>query len=632
MCGILAVLSKSGPIRDDFQPYLEMIAHRGPDGSGTSTLSLAAGREDDRRDRAWLGHRRLAIIDPDPRANQPMTIADGRYTMVFNGEIYNYPELRLECIAAGWSFATQSDSEVLMACWALWGERAVARFVGMFAFVIVDREKGQAWLARDAFGIKPLHYAHTRDRLLICSEIPPLLATGQIPFAIEPEQAAEFIRFGASVELVKTPIEGVLRLPAGTVAKFDFQTGTLEPPSRFWAPATGRQSIGFTAAVNECRERFLDNVRLHLRSDVPVGAALSGGLDSSSIVCAIKHLEPDLRLHTFSFISAEPGQSEERWVDIVNNHIGAHDHKVVPRPGDLQDDLEDLVMAQGEPFGSASMYAQYRVFRMAREAGVPVTLDGQGADELLGGYLPFVATHGAAQVRRARLDRALRIVIGAGDTAATRARLAAQLCQALLPNGAIGAYRRAVGKSVLPPFFHREWLAEKGVTERNLAAAALGNYDGLVEHLTDTAVRTSLPTLLRIADRSSMAFSVESRVPFLTPSFADFLLTLPAEYLISGQGERKHVFREAMRGIVPEPIRQRRDKIGFAADDSIWLRHNREQFLSYLADARDLPLFDRDAVDSAVCAFYEEGRGSAQQIWRIFIFAIWARRMKALAG
>lgn len=631
MCGIFAALSRRGRIDEDFRRQLQMIAHRGPDGSGVQLVDLIGGTgPDDRSARAWLGHRRLSIIDPDPRANQPMATADGRYTMIFNGEIYNYLELRQECVAAGWSFRTESDSEVLLACWALWGEGVLGRLTGMFAFVIVDRVAACAWVARDAFGIKPLHLVETRDRVLLCSELPPLVATGAVPLDLDPVQTVEFIRFGASATVDTTLLPGVRRLPAGTVARFDFASGTLAAPHRFWAPTQERRKIGFPDAVAECRERFLANIRLHLRSDVPVGAALSGGLDSSSIVCAVHHLEPDLQMNTFSFVSAEPGQSEEHWVDIVNAHVGAKPHKVKPLPDDLTNDLDRLIEVQGEPFGSASIYAQFRVFAMARAAGVPVTLDGQGADEILAGYWPYVATHGAAAIWRGRLDRAAGLLLHGADTRGTQLRLAAQLGQALLPAGALATYRRWLGRGVLPPFLAKNWVRASAIDERAIAASMIASYPSLAAHLADSVVRTSLPTLLRIADRSSMGFSVESRVPFLTTDFVDFLLSLPPEYIVSPRGERKFVFREAMRGILPEPIRARRDKVGFAADDNLWLRRNRASFERYLDIVPTIPAFDPTATHAYLRDFFNNGAGSAQQVWRIFMFVIWWSKMKSL--
>lgn len=633
MCGLFASLSRQGPLARDYTQQLDMLAHRGPDGAGGTLVDLSGGVPDtDRNARAWLGHRRLSIIDPDPRANQPMATSDGHFVMVYNGEIYNYLELRTECLAAGWSFRTESDSEVLLACWALWGKACLSRLVGMFAFVVVDRVAGCAWVARDAFGIKPLHLAMGADALLISSELPPLLSTGAVPFELDAAQTLEYVRFGASTDTRGTLVQGIEKLPAASVARFDFATGALGTAETYWQPETAHRTISFGDAVAECRERFLANVRLHLRSDVPVGAALSGGLDSSAIVCAVHHLEPALQLNTFSFISAEPGQSEEKWVDVVNAHIGAAAHKVVPQPGDLAADLDALVRAQGEPFGSASMYAQYRVFRMAREAGVPVTLDGQGADELLGGYWPHVATRGAALLRGGKMNSVWALLRHGADSNATRLHLAAQLAQAALPGSTIASFRKFIGRSIVPPFFDIGWLAASGISEQQVGADMIASFASLQEHLIDATVRTSLPTLLRIADRSSMAWSIESRVPFLTSDFADFLFSLPPEYVISGRGDRKHVFREAMIGILPEPIRTRRDKIGFAADDNIWLRHNRACFEPHVETIRSLPMFDAERVTRYIRQFFDDGTGSAQQVWRLFIFAIWHDNMRRLAG
>ena len=630
MCGLFASLSLKGPIRADYTRSLDMIAHRGPDGSGQALVDLLAGAEADRAGRAWLGHRRLSIIDPDPRANQPMFAADDRFAIVYNGEIYNYLELQRECRNAGWVFRTQSDTEVLLASWALWGEAALSRFIGMFAFVLVDRVESCAWIARDPFGIKPLHYAMAGDELLLSSEIAPLMATGRVALDIDAAQSADYIRFGASPAVEETLITGVRRFPPASVARFDFASGKLSTPRRFWQPARDERRIGFADAVAECRERFLANVRLHLRSDVPVGAALSGGLDSSAIVCAVHHLEPDLRLNTFSFISADPAQSEERWVDIVNAHIGAVEHKVRPEPDDLSADLEALVRAQGEPFGSASIYAQYRVFRMARQAGVPVTLDGQGADELLAGYWPYVATHGAHLLRHGKPLAAAQLIWSGADGMATRVRLAAQLGQAALPARMTANFRKLIGRELMPDFLNAEWFADRGIRAETMAAAMLTKHADLRSHLVDTVERSSLPTLLRIADRSSMAFSVESRVPFLTPDFADFLLSLPAGHIVSPAGERKYLFREAMRGILPEPVRARRDKIGFAADDGLWLRRNEAAFRRYIDLLDDAPQFQQANMRRYVEGFFAGGKQSAQQVWRIFMFAIWLANMRGL--
>lgn len=630
MCGIFAALSLSGPIREDYSRALAMMSHRGPDGSGIQRVSLLTGPDDDRSDRAWLGHRRLSIIDTSELGAQPMSSADGRYVIIFNGEIYNFLELRADCVAAGATFHTGSDTEVLLACWSLWGENALDRLIGMYAFVLIDRFDGVGWLARDPLGIKPLHYAVAGDRLLISSEIGPIMSTGRIPLETDALQSLEYIRFGASNAIEETLIKGVKRLAPGAHMSFDFRTRRLSVPRFRWSPSERRRKISFADAVDECRSRFLNSVRLHLRSDVPIGAALSGGIDSSAIVCAIRDIEPDLELNTFSFISADPAQSEERWVDIVNRHVGAKAHKIVPQVHELGDDLEDLLKAQGEPFASASVYAQMRVFRMARRAGVPVTLDGQGADELLAGYLPYLGTVGAGYARTGRFDRLARLVWAGGNSTKERAKLFGQVAQSLTPPSFRTGFRQMIGRRILPDFMDGEWFADQGVYEADVANEAIGSYANLRDHLVDTATRTSLPTLLRIADRSAMSQSVESRVPFLTKDFVDFLVELPPDYLVSRDGMRKHVFREAISGLVPDEIRLRKDKVGFFADDAIWLRANRERFMQFSGHISQAPQFKTRETLAFVHAFFSGEHQAASQVWRIFVYSIWYSQMRSL--
>lgn len=627
MCGVFAVLSRSGPLGDDYARERDLLAHRGPDGAGAKLLSVEANGQRF-ENRVWIGHRRLSIIDLADRSLQPMLTQDGRYALILNGEIYNYKELREECRAAGATFQTESDTEVLLVAWSLWGEAILPRLGGMFAFVIVDRSAGKAWIVRDAFGIKPLHFVLGPDKLFLSSEIWPLLATGAVEPKVDPVQAYEFIRFGASLSENETLIEGILRVPPASVTMFDFATGLMGTARRYWTLAPTHRSISYVDAVTETRERFLANVRLHLRSDVPVGAALSGGIDSSAIVCAMRHIEPDMPIRTFSFISAQPEQSEEKWVDIVNAAINAEAHKIRPVPEDLVADLEHLVRAQGEPFGSASIYAQFRVFREAREAGVPVTLDGQGADELLGGYGSYLGTVGASAIH-AMNPIALWRLMQAGVGARGKMRMGADIVAATLPASLRRRFRSLARRELIPDFFASDTLAAHGLAMRDAGDAMVCSYRGLKEHLADSAVRTSLPTLLRIADRSSMAFSVESRVPFLTADFADFLLSLPPDYLVSKSGERKHIFRDAMRGILPDPIRERRDKIGFMADDSLWLRTNRSNLDHYWTEIDRISFLDPQKTRRFIAAFFDGKSGSATQVWRVLMFCVWQRQVRS---
>jgi asparagine synthase (glutamine-hydrolysing) len=629
MCGIFAALSRRDTIAADYRGALESLRHRGPDDSAFELVSLACpgGVAEGR---AWLGHRRLSIIDLSAAGRQPMTTADGRYHLIFNGEIYNYVELRNECRAAGAEFATKTDTEVLLQSWALWGSACLSRLKGMFAFVIVDRVEGTATLVRDGFGIKPLYYVVAPGAVLVASEVSSLLETGQVSDALNADIAFEYLRFGATRSRDRTILRDVYALPAAHLAVFDFDTGELSTPREYWRLRATERAISFRDAAEECKARFMENVRLHLRSDVPVGAALSGGIDSSAIVCAMRELEPGLDLKTFSYIAADSANSEERWVDLVHERVGGECFKIRPSSSDVGRDLERLLRHQGEPFASASIFAQFQVFQCAREAGVPVTLDGQGADELLGGYLPHVGSAAAERLRAGDVLGAMRIVTSSMPGVAGKLMTAGMVAQSILSPSARRAARRVISRELVPGYLNRDWLAAHGVDPNETADSLIGRYSSLKAHLIDTVEYGSLPNLLRYADRNSMAFSVESRVPFLTPDFGEFLMSLPSSYLIAPDGTRKHVFREAMKGILPEPIRLRRDKIGFFADDAVWLRENRERFADDWEAILSMPMFEPRALRSFLDRFWSGSHAKAQQVWRILVFGVWWRQTRAV--
>ena len=383
MCGILGGFWRVPPADMDsrVRHAMQAIEHRGPDDRGVDFFRRADGL-------LMLGHTRLSIIDLSPSGHQPMTSGDGRFTLVFNGEIYNYRELRQELFELGAHFVSDSDTEVLLQAWTLLGEICLTKLIGMFAFAVYDRTEGSVTLVRDAFGIKPLYYAHKAGRhdFLFASEVGALLPLRHGRPRADWQRAYDYLEHGVQDGLNGTFIEGVNHLPPAHLLRFDLVSGLCEQRG-WWRPRYEQTSaLGFDAAAECLREMFLSSVRLHLRSDVPVGAALSGGVDSSAIVCAMRKLEPDMPIHTFSYVAKETAFDEEAWIDIINHHVGALAHKVHVSPSEISRDFEDLVRTQGEPFTSTSLYAQYRIFSEARAQGVPVILEGQGADELLAGY------------------------------------------------------------------------------------------------------------------------------------------------------------------------------------------------------------------------------------------------------
>jgi asparagine synthase (glutamine-hydrolysing) len=312
-----------------------------------------------------------------------MHTPSGRFSIVFNGEIYNYLELKKELKSLGIHFKTNSDTEVLLAAWEHWGEDSLKRLVGMFAFAIFDRNEKRLTCVRDGFGIKPLLFAYGDGAFVFGSEIGAIKALRPQPLELDWQRAYDYLVHGDYDNGPRSFVAGVSHVLPGHLVTLDTVTGELKEQLRWWQPEIVQHDIGYGEATEAVREKFLNSIRVHLRSDVAIGAALSGGLDSSAVVCAMRHLEPDLKIKTFSFIARDNPLSEEFWVDQVNHFVGAEAHKVLVKPEDLARDLDDMIKAQGEPFGSTSIYAQYRVFEAAKAQGVIVTLDGQGADEAL---------------------------------------------------------------------------------------------------------------------------------------------------------------------------------------------------------------------------------------------------------
>src|SRR5262249_4515766 len=290
------------------------------------------------------------IIDLTAAGRQPMSSRDGRYHLVYNGEIYNYLELRSELQRLGHIFNTQTDSEVLLEAYAEWGAKALLRFVGMFAFAILDTTERTLFLARDFFGIKPLYYADSDESFAFASEIAPLLALTCAGRKVNPAALLLYLRHGLSDQGMNTLLSGINQLPGAHYMELALDRPCLARPIRYWTPQLGGADLGFDDAAQRLRELFLDSIRLHLRSDVPVGAALSGGIDSSSIVAGMRCVDPSLEIHTFSYIADDPSFSEECWVDLAAARAGAKVHKLRPTSKELVNDVEDLISAQEEPF------------------------------------------------------------------------------------------------------------------------------------------------------------------------------------------------------------------------------------------------------------------------------------------
>ena len=570
MCGIAGAIPEE-PLPLDIVPRIwDLLAHRGPDDRGYLALrgrDVHTSRHWQKVDRAselLLIHTRLSVIDLSDSGWQPMSSRDGRHHLVFNGEIYNYLELRRTLERAGSEFRSRSDTEVLLQAFATWGAGCLGRIEGMYAFAALDMSNRTLFIARDEFGIKPLFFARGGGiRFAFASEPAALLKLVNTPRRANRESVIEFLRFGLTDHTSRSMFEGIEHLPAGHSMSVDLSSGSGEK-KRYWRlkpPELTPTDVNVEEVERTVRAGFMRNVETQMRSDVPIGAALSGGIDSSAIVMAMREIGGEsLDLRVFGFVSNDEAQSEERWIDLVGRASRAEVVKVRPSTSELLSNIGSLIAQQGEPFGSMSAYAQREVFRAARESGVKVMLDGQGADELLAGYRHDISARIAFLIARGELMRAWRL---AGSTGMLddygRLRSLIRSAGFLAPRAWQGLGRRVLGRPLALRWMNVPEEEVLKVLPGDTLASGTTNLNERIAH----QVEQNLPHLLRVEDRNSMSVSVESRVPFLTREFAELIIGLPEDQIVSDGAVTKSVFRAAMRGMVPDQVLDRRDKIGF---------------------------------------------------------------------
>jgi asparagine synthase (glutamine-hydrolysing) len=605
MCGIAGVV-EAHPDEAVLRAMSSMLAHRGPDGSGQVIRDDCVG----------FAHRRLAIIDRTDGGAQPMRGPSGT-EIVFNGEIYNYLELRRELAASGVTFETESDTEVLLAAYERWGTDCLSRLNGMFAFAIYDPTRRVLFAARDRFGEKPFYYHVTRSGAFVfASELKALFAHPAVPRLADVSSIYAFLRYKRTELEPATFFEGIRSLPPGHFLIVPSDGG--EPRiARYWSlvdePLDTRPASLLT---DEFGGLLGDSIRLRLRSDVPLGSSLSGGLDSSAIVgyisgaCEVEHQ------HTFSARFPGSPLDEGRYISDVVAMSGARSHEVVPFP--TPDDLLRTVWHQDQPFLTLSIYAQWSVMRLARETDVTVLLDGQGADEQLAGYRFFLGPHYRSLLLTGRW---LRLVREARAYASHNgARGLARLAPFALPDELSRPAKRLV----------------PGAGIRRSFAAAHGTLPPPLEHVYGDPLRdalhtsltqTMLPSLLRHADRNSMAFGREVRLPFLDHRLVEFVFRLPPELKVSG-ATTKVVLRRAMAPYLPESVRRRRDKIGYAPPQAAWLRGPLAELVDdTFASARftQRPWTDAAWLRQAWHAFRHGDPRHEADVVRFLSLELWAR-------
>lgn len=650
MCGIAGIVSRSGAgeIIKTLQTAAKLLEHRGPDDEGYILYDAASRTVHDgpsqlrathsfegasaAASNAGLVHRRLSIIELSPSGRQPMTLPGSDLYIVLNGEIYNYLELRTELQATGRRFSTASDTEVLLAAYAQWGPTALQRLEGMFAFAILDLPQNKLFLARDFFGIKPLFYSHSQSDFCFASEVSAMVSMPNVGRRANPRRVFEHLNYWTTDQGDGTFFSDIHKLPPAHYMEVLLDAPGKAKPVRYWDLARAQTlDLSLGEAAQHLRELFMESVKLHLRSDVPVAVALSGGPDSSSIVMAARSLlGATAELNTVSYIASDPRLCEESWIDSVNQAAGARSYKVSVEDQELGADFEKLVALQGQPVVAPVVYAQYRVFRRAHECGFKVLLEGQGADELLAGYAFYQPARLATMLSQGEWMDALRFLRDAPARSQTTAswvlRHALKRC---LPARVVHELQSLRPGPRIAPWINRQWASRNGVEHDAAPSEALSLASGkyLRDMMYDTAFDTKLPGLLRYGDHNAMSVSVENRVPFLTPKLADFLFSLPEEYLVGPTGVGKAVFREAMRDMIPEQVR-RRSKFGFEPPYQAWMNGMRAKAVDTLRTGGDLAVLDPRAVQVFADEIAAEGATSdstANKLWRLVCLVQWAR-------
>lgn len=572
MCGIAGIISLNKDCLNNIRKMTLSQKHRGPDSEGHAFIGsitrifhsepnqkLFKASEDDF---LALGHRRLSIIDCTDNGIQPMYDESSNLSITYNGEIYNYIELREELIKLGYKFNSQSDTEVILKSYKAWGANCFTKFNGMWSLAIWDGNKKNLVLSRDRFGIKPLHYALIDGSLYFSSEIKAILSLDNMPRELNLSAAIDFLKYGLNDHNNQTFFTNIYSFPPGCFAEINPLDIKFEP-TRFWS-LQKKNNNNYSSPFKEFKNLLMNSIRLRMRSDVEVGSCLSGGLDSSSIVCIANEINKsqnsEQKLKTFHSAFENPKFDERKWVNIVNEYVSSESHIVYPNAENFRNDLSKLIYAQEAPFGSASIYAQWKVMECANKHSIKVLLDGQGADEILCGYRKYYFFYFKYLIKNFKFLKFLSVFLS------------------FVFNGDRGFWNLKEGKRYLPKFFQSRlskdfsnYLTKHGKSLWENRQIDLSADENISERQIEDIEKYSLPSLLRYEDRNSMAWSIESRVPFLDYRVVQWSVHAPIRFKLS-KGVTKYVLRKSLIELVPFEILDRRDKLGFVTAQEDWIK------------------------------------------------------------
>lgn len=643
MCGIYALINKSNNTNTNVLDLgTKIIRHRGPDDEGfylwsenvnqifcssetsESTL-LAKNYSFIPSDISWkigLGHRRLSIIDLSPGGHQPMKHYETGLVITFNGEVYNYKEIREELVALGHKFYSQSDTEVILCAWAQWGQECLHRFNGMFAFVIFDPRKQTVYAVRDRFGVKPVYWYQDENYFGIASEPKQFRTLPGFNDSVSQEIAYQYLAYGRLDFDENTFYKNIKQIRGGEILTYSIPQHQFGIKKWYQLPLYNKFEGSEKQAIDKFRELFSESVKLRLRSDVTVGSCLSGGLDSSAIVCTMAEILNEQDNHngikTITACFENKKYDEWEFAKAVIDKTNSQYHQVFPSFENLQDELSKLMWHMDEPFGSTSQYSQWAVFKGAASQGLKVMLDGQGSDEQLGGYNGNELPMYAGLISKAKYAQVWREAKAFEEQTGVFPK--SQILGAILRvypslKGLMPSSLKSAGTDKPKPW----------INYLNYQNYRLDSPSTLQETLAQQTLFTSLPMLLRYEDRNSMAWSIESRVPFMDYRLVEFNMSLPEKFL-HNKGVRKYILREAMRPVFPAKIYERKDKMGFVTPEEVWLKGQGKDWLydTIHTSMNKVPeLFNKNLTLSAVDDMVKGTQKFDFSFWRMSCLGLW---------
>ncbi len=603
MCGISGIFNFNGaPVSEKkLKEMNRLIRHRGPDGDGIFIDSNVG-----------IGATRLAIIDLREISNMPLYDTENRYVIVYNGEIFNYIEIKKELLQKGYGFNTDSDTEVILNAYKEWGEDCLHKLNGMWAFAIWDKQEKTLFCSRDRYGIKPLYFYKDESTLIFGSEIKQILSCG-VDKTVNDDTIYDYLVFNFIDHTENTFFKNITKLQAGH--KFTIKNNEFKL-SRWYDLPQNNYLQDTKNLYNDFYDLLYDSVRLRLRSDVEVGSCLSGGLDSSAIVCIMHEIlhnegKPEIQ-KTFTACYDDPLIDERPFVEEVIKQTNSTKYYLFPDVKGFSEDIDKMTYHQDEPYTGATVFAQWSVFKKIHETGIKVVLDGQGSDEILLGYFSFFPFH----LKRNLLNplKFISEYIGGVNTSNLGYNKFTQ--NLIYFNTGSVRYRHVLKNSrafVQPDFISSH--NRRDIFNQMIAASSLEN------NRLSNLWNISLPSLLRYEDRNSMAFSVEARIPFLDHRLVEYIFSIPLDKLIH-KGWTKHVLRESLKGKIPEDIRMRKGKLAFSVPQKKWLMET----TSYLEDTFCNDFRSGKYIDrSKILNIIKSGNFNDKVLYRAFALEKWMK-------